>query len=121
MPIVSIKRKREVAEALAVRDCECWKTIEGLGCFLVPRQAHGYLGAQYRRLARRRGRKKALVAVAHSILVIVYHILKDGTTYRDLGHDYFDKRDTARLQRRLIARLEALGLRVTVEPLAHAA
>ena len=45
MPIVSIKRKREVAEALAVRDCECWKTIEGLGCFLVPRQAHGYLGA----------------------------------------------------------------------------
>jgi transposase len=81
----------------------------------------GYLGAQYRRLARRRGRKKALVAVAHSILVIAYHILKEGTTYRDLGHDYFDQRDTARLQRRLIARLEALGLRVTVEPLAQAA
>jgi transposase len=56
----------------------------------------GYLGAQYRRLARRRGRKKALVAVAHSILVIAYHVLKDGTTYRDLGQDYFDQRDTAR-------------------------
>jgi transposase len=81
----------------------------------------GYLGAQYRRLARRRGRKKALVAVAHSILVIAYHILKDGTTYRDLGYDYFTQRDTARLQRRLIARLEALGLRVTVEPQAQAA
>jgi transposase len=81
----------------------------------------GYLGAQYRRLARRRGRKKALVAVAHSILVIAYHTLKDGTTYRDRGHDYFDKRDTVRLQRRLITRLEALGLRVTVEPLAQAA
>ncbi len=81
----------------------------------------GYLGAQYRRLARRRGRKKALVAVAHSILVIAYHILKEGTTYRDLGHDYFDQRDTARLQRRLIARLEALGLRVTVEPVLQAA
>jgi transposase len=81
----------------------------------------GYLGAQYRRLARRRGRKKALVAVAHSLLVIAYHILKDGTTYHDLGHDYFDHRDTARLQRRLVARLEALGLHVTIEPLALAA
>jgi transposase len=81
----------------------------------------GYLGAQYRRLARRRGRKKALVAVAHSILVIVYHILRDGTTYRDLGQDYFDRRDTPRLQRRLVSRLEALGLRVTVEPILQAA
>ncbi len=81
----------------------------------------GYLGAQYRRLARRRGKKKALVAVAHSILVIAYHILKEGSTYRDLGADSFTKRDTARLQRRLIARLEALGLHVTVQPLAQAA
>ena len=81
----------------------------------------GYLGAQYPRLARRRGRKKALVAVAHSILVIAYHILRDGTTYQDLGQDYFDKRDTARLQRRLISRLETLGLRVTVAPILQAA
>lgn len=81
----------------------------------------GYLGAQYRRLARRRGKRKALVAVAHSILVIAYHLLKEGTTYHDLGQDYFETRDTARLQRRLIARLEALGLRVTVEPIAQAA
>ncbi|HSB79109.1 MAG TPA: IS110 family transposase [Candidatus Methylomirabilis sp.] len=80
-----------------------------------------YLGAQYHRLARRRGKKKAVVAVAHSMLVIAYHILKDGTTYRELGHDYFDRRDTARLQRRLITRLESLGLRVTVEPFPQAA
>mgnify|MGYP001590634110 FL=1 len=80
-----------------------------------------YLGAQYHRIARRRGKKKAIVAVAHSILVIAYHLLKEGTTYRDLGHDYFDKRETARLQQRLIARLESLGLRVTVEPLPQAA
>jgi transposase len=80
-----------------------------------------YLAAQYHRLARRRGKKKAVVAVAHSLLVIAYHILKDGTTYRELGHDYFDQRDTARLQRRLIARLESLGLRVTVDPLPQAA
>ena len=74
------------------------------------------LGAQYHRFARRRGKKKAAVAVGHSILVIAYHLLKEGTTYRELGHDYFDTRDTARLQQRLIARLGALGLRVTVEP-----
>ena len=80
-----------------------------------------YLGAQYHRLARRRGKKKAVVAVAHSILVIAYHILKEGSTYRELGHDYFEKRDTARLQRRLISRLESLGLRVTVEALPQAA
>ena len=79
------------------------------------------LGAQYHRLARRRGKKRAAVAVAHSILIIAYHLLKDGTVYHDLGHNYFEKRDTGRLQRRLISRLEALGLRVTVEPLPRAA
>jgi len=61
------------------------------------------------------------VVTAHSILVIAYHILKHGTTYRELGPDYFDKRDAARIRERLIARLAALGLRVTVEPLAQAA
>ncbi len=80
-----------------------------------------YLGAQYHRLARRRGKKKAAVAVAHSILVIAYHILKEGTTYRELGANFFDKRDAQATQRRLLARLEALGLRVTVEPLPQAA
>lgn len=80
-----------------------------------------YLGAQYRRLAARRGKRKAAVAVAHSILIRAYHILKDGTTYRELGHDYFDKLQGEKLQRRLIARLEALGLKVTVEPVAKAA
>jgi len=84
-------------------------------------RTRGYLGAQYRRLARRRGKKKALVAVGHSILVIAYHILKDGTTYRELGPDYFDTRESARLQQRLIARLETLGLRVTVQPALQAA
>jgi transposase len=80
-----------------------------------------YLGAQDPSARRRRGKKKAAVAVGHSILVIAYHILKEGTTYRDLGQDYFDKRDTARLQQRLIARLESLGVKVTVEPIAQAA
>lgn len=80
-----------------------------------------YLGAQYHRLARRIGKKKAAVAVAHSLLIIVYHILKDGTTYRDLGHDFFDKRDVTATQRRLVRRLEALGFEVTLKPLPQAA
>ncbi len=76
-----------------------------------------YLAAQYHRIARRRGKKRAAVAVAHNLLVIAYHLLKGGTTFQDLGPDYFDRRDTRQLQRRLIGRLEALGLRVSVEPL----
>ena len=77
-----------------------------------------YLSAQYHRLAARRGKKKAAVAVAHSILVISYHLLKDGTTFTDLGGDYFDRRDQAALERRLVSRLEALGNKVTVEKVA---
>jgi transposase len=76
-----------------------------------------YLAAQYRRLAARRGRKKAAVAVAHSILIIVHHLLRDGTAYTDLGDTYFDQRDRLALQRRLVHRLETLGHRVTLEPL----
>ena len=61
------------------------------------------------------------MAVGHSILVIDYHILKHGTTYRECGQDYFDRRDAARIQARLVARLQALGLHVTVEAMAPAA
>ena len=60
-------------------------------------------------------------AAGHTILLIAYPIVKDGTTYGDLGQDYFDRRDTARIQERLLARLQAIGLRVTVEPIAQAA
>jgi transposase len=80
------------------------------------RTKHTYLGAQYHRLAARRGKKKAAVAVAHSILVIAYHLLRDGTPYRDLGVRHFDERDRAAVQRRLVGRLEALGHKVTLEP-----
>jgi len=54
---------------------------------------HTYLAAQYRRLAARRGGKRALVAVAHTILIIAYRIIRDGGTYEDLGSNYFDERD----------------------------
>jgi transposase len=71
-----------------------------------------YLAAQYRRLAGRRGKKRALVALGHTILVIIYHLLKDRTTYRELGGDYFDRLDTERLTRTLVRRLERLGHKV---------
>jgi len=75
-----------------------------------------YLSAQYRRLAARRGKKKALVALGHTILGIIYHVLQDQTTYRELGPDYFDHLDTARLTRALVRRLERLGHQVTLQP-----
>jgi transposase len=74
-----------------------------------------YLGAQYRRLAARRGKQRAALAVGHTILIIAYHLLTDGTTYHDLGSDYFDRRDQRALERRLVRRLEALGNKVTIE------
>ncbi len=77
-----------------------------------------YLAAQYRRLAARRGKSRAAVAVGHAILVIAYHLLRDGTTYRDLGPDYFDRRDRQQVERRLVHRLQNLGYRVTLEPMA---
>jgi transposase len=75
-----------------------------------------YLQAQYRRLAKRRGCKRALVAVGHTLLVIAYHVLKRGTTYQELGADFLDRLEPARLTRQLVKRLEALGHKVTLEP-----
>jgi transposase len=86
----------------------------------VGRSKDNYLSAQYRRLASRRGKKRAAVAVAHSILVIAYHLLKNGTVYTDLGADYFDRRNEQQIQKQLVKRLEQLGYKVTVEPLAAA-
>jgi transposase len=75
-----------------------------------------YLAAQYRRLAKRRGCKRALVAVGHTLLVIIYHVLKRGTTYAELGADFLERLEPARLTRQLVKRLEALGHKVTLEP-----
>jgi transposase len=75
-----------------------------------------YLAAQFQRLLPRRGKKRAAVAVAHSILVSAYHILKHDTDYHDLGATHFDDLDRQRLQCRLVRHLEALGHKVTLEP-----
>lgn len=77
-----------------------------------------YLAAQYHRLAARRGKKRAAVAVGHTILVIAYHLLSRHCEYADLGGHYFDERDRQAVERRLVHRLEGLGYRVALEPAA---
>jgi transposase len=78
------------------------------------------LGAQYQRLAARRGKKRAVVAVGHTILVIAYHLLNEGTRYEERGGNYLDERDREATKRQLVRRLERLGHKVTIEPLAAA-
>jgi transposase len=80
-----------------------------------------YLSAQFRRLAARRGKKRALVALGHTLLVIVYHLLKHGVTYRELGGDFLERLEPERLTRQLVQRLEKLGHKVTLEPKEDAA
>ncbi len=77
-----------------------------------------YLSAQYHRLITRRGKKRAALAVGHSILVIVYQLLTRGMPFQDLGYEYFDHRIRPALERRLIRRLEALGNSVILTPVA---
>jgi transposase len=86
--------------------------------WVAARTRNTYLRAQFLRLKSRRGPKKAILAVAASILTAAYHILKDGVTYHELGADYFERRDKTHITRRLIRRLEQLGLSVEVRPAA---
>jgi transposase len=78
------------------------------------RTKESYLAAQYRRIAARRGSKKALMAVAHSILVIAWHLLTEEREYEDLGRNYFDERAQQAVVRNAVRRLERLGYQVTL-------
>ena len=77
-----------------------------------------YLAAQFRRLTTRLGKRRALVAVGHSILVIAYHLLSKRASYQELGGDYFDRQNVTAYRSKLVRKLEALGLKVTLEPAA---
>jgi transposase len=77
-----------------------------------------YLGATYRRIAARRGRKKAAIAVGRTILEIAYFVLRDGVAYEELGVNYYDERKKAAVARNAVKRLERLGYRVVIEPAA---
>lgn len=86
----------------------------GEAAWAAGRCRDGYLPEQFRRLAARRGRKRAIVAIGHSILVIAYHLLARDTSYTDLGPEHFDRRDADRVKRRSIQRLQALGYHVSL-------
>lgn len=85
------------------------------------KQRDNFLRAQFYRLAARRGKKRAIVAVAHTILVVAYHILKRGQGYQELGGDYYEQRDREALMKRHVKALERLGVKVVIEEPAHAA
>jgi transposase len=94
------------------------KTTLVQAAWSAARTKDSYCRAQFLRLKSRRGPKKAVLAVAASMLTAAYHMLKHSTDYRDLGLDYFDRRDKTTLAKRLIARLHDLGLVVDVRPAA---
>jgi hypothetical protein len=79
------------------------------------RAPNSALGARYRRVMRHRGHKKAIVAVAHAILVTAYHLLARGTTYQEAGRDYYDRRHAECARHRAVQALERQGYRVILE------
>jgi transposase len=83
------------------------------------RTKRSYFGALYRRLVRGRGKNRALIAVAHSLLVTIYTITVSGTPYRDLGDDYYERLNRKHLERSLLKRLQKLGNEVTMKPKAQ--
>lgn len=76
-----------------------------------------YLSEHFKRLCRRKAKKKAIVATAHTCLVIIYHIIKNRMKYKELGPDHFNKMDKEKVKKNIIKRLEKLGYKVTVEPI----
>jgi transposase len=92
------------------------RAILGEVVWVISRTKGTYLAAQFQRLMRRRGKYKAVMAVAHTLLVIIYHMLRDHLPYADLGPDYFDRLDKARVERHHVRRLEQLGYTVSLSP-----
>ena len=104
------------------RHGNCWlRTALVQAAWAASHSRNTYLSAQYRRLAGRRGKKRTIVAVGHTMLVMMYHMLRDGVDYQELGSDYLDKLQPQRLTHYLVKRLESLGHAVTLQPLDQAA
>ncbi len=103
-----------------VRKSANWlKTTLVTAAWAASRKTNSYLRAQFLRLKSRRGAKKAILAVAASMITAAFHMLRDGVEYNDLGHLHFDRRDSSKTIRRLVKRLSDLGCEVEVK--AHAA
>jgi uncharacterized protein (DUF934 family) len=96
-----------------------WLKIALIQCAWPATRTKGsYLQAQYLRLRSRRGTKKAIGAVAASMLTAAYHMLKNGTYYQDLGANYFNDRSKGKQAIRLVNRLQNLGYEVQINPVA---
>ncbi|CUU57340.1 hypothetical protein Ga0074812_111177, partial [Parafrankia irregularis] len=80
------------------------------------RQKNSYYGAFYRRIATRRGKQRALVAVMHKLTVAIWHVLHDRTGHKDLGADYHTRKNPQRAMRRMIREANALGLTIRFDP-----
>jgi transposase len=101
-----------------VRKGAVWLKTTLVQCaWAAVKKKDSYLQAQFHRITARRGKKKAILAVAASMLTAIYHMLKDGTLYQDLGRNYFDRRSTDRQKKRLVKRLADLGYAVELTPL----
>src|SRR5262249_13385002 len=90
--------------------------VFGEVAWAVSHTKENYLVAHFQRMTRRRGKHEAVIALAHPILVIIYHVMRDQRPYPDLGADYFDRLETARIERYHVRRLEQLGHTVTLAP-----
>lgn len=97
------------------------KRILGVAAMAAIKQKDSYYGVYYRRLAARRGRQRALVAVMNKLAIAVWHVLHDKVKHKDLGADHFAKRDPQRAMRRMIREANTLGMTVRFDPIPTAA
>jgi len=102
----------------SIRQGSPWLRRMACQCaWAAARTKNTYLSSQFRRLAARRGKKRAVIAVAHSLIIIAYHLQKRQSTYDELGGDYFDRIHSEGLKRYLVKRLQQLGQKVTLVPI----
>ena len=118
-PLSGEQRERRQAQIGKTRKGNRWlRTARIEAAAGASRAKESALQARFRRVLRHRGPKKAVVALAHTLLRIAYHVLANGTVYRELGGDYHDRQHHQRVTRRAIQLLQRQGYRVTLEPAA---
>ncbi|WP_052391492.1 hypothetical protein [Streptomyces sp. NRRL B-24484] len=93
------------------------KRLLGVAAMAAVRNKDSYLAVFYRRVAARRGAKRALAAVMHKLAIAIWHVLHDQVPHRELGADYFAKRNPERAMRRMIKEVNSLGLTLRFEPI----
>jgi transposase len=109
--------KRSAGKQLSGASTKGNKQLKTILCEIaatIARSPGTYLHVLYQRIARRRGKPRAMMAVAHSLLVSIYYMLRDQVSYQELGPDYFDQLQAQHLERHYVRRLEALGFQVTL-------